>query len=186
MAIFNSYVSLPEGTAAPVALPFSRHWRAATALCQDRQEQESPQWSQAVDCCVARVLIVQWYCSDCTEYLRYILIHSETQRHSVQSRSLVTFSNQTHGFSLQDMQKFVIQVVTGGPVAGACQPRGCKYCNDDATLSGHWPQLFGLSPLAVNPWKIQVRTGKFPKNFKILRACSHQIHLDKNSPGRIY
>lgn len=49
-----------------------------SALCQDRQdrqEQESPQWSQAVDCCVARVLMVQWYCSDCTEY---IYIHLES------------------------------------------------------------------------------------------------------------
>ena len=66
-----------------------------------------------------------------------------------------------------------IQVVnTGGPFAGACQPSGCKYCNDDATLSGHWPQLFGFSPLAKqsveHPSNIR-RSSKwfFPKSTRI-------------------
>lgn len=62
----------------------------------------------------------------------------------------------------------VASMLTGGPFAGARQPRGCKYCNDDAALSGHWPELFGLSTLAINLGHVCRRSKweKFPKNFK--------------------
>ena len=119
-----------------------------------------PQWSQAADCCVARVLV---QCQTPDAWL-YPSRHAEVRHYTFSSHLFAPLRTSSHRR---------IQVVnTGGPFAGACQPSGCKYCNDDATLSGHWPQLFGFSPLAKqsveHPSNIR-RSSKwfFPKSTRI-------------------